>query len=118
MFNTYIITIYIQSCQISFYRVIPAPIVPSPAVIITRPGIFEHLTHFPVNRFPNNLAPSAPYDVPRNPHFYSFTSFSIVSLTPIIHKPASSRDLIIFMISFISSFEIISVVMLDPNIFL
>ena len=37
---------------------------------------------------------------------------------PFIYKPNSSRDLAIFTISFISSFEIISVVTSDPNIFL
>ena len=35
-----------------------------------------------------------------------------------INKPDSSRDLTIFMISFISLLEIINVVVLDPNIFL
>ena len=33
-------------------------------------------------------------------------------------KPDSSRDLIILMIPFISSFKIINVVIPDPNIFL
>ena len=37
---------------------------------------------------------------------------------PFIYKPNSSRDLAIFTISFISSFEIISVVTSDPNVFL
>ena len=37
---------------------------------------------------------------------------------PFINKPNFSRDLIIFMISFISSLEIIKVVVPDPNIFL
>ena len=35
-----------------------------------------------------------------------------------INKPDSSSDLTIFMISVISSFEIINVVVPDPNIFL
>ena len=37
---------------------------------------------------------------------------------PFINKPDSSRGVIIFMISFISSFEVINVVVPDPNIFL
>ena len=53
----------------------------------------------------------------RNPLFCSLASFSIVSPTPFINKPVSSKDLIIFMISFISSFEIVSVVMSGPKIF-
>ena len=53
----------------------------------------------------------------RNPSFCSFTSFLIVSLKPFINKPDSSSDLTILMISFISSFEIISVVIPDPKIF-
>ena len=38
-------------------------------------------------------------------------------LTPFINKPDPSRDLIIFIISFIFSFEIISVVIPGPKIF-
>ena len=47
--------------------------------------------------------------------FCYFDSFLIVSLIPFINNPDSSSDLIIFMISFISSVEIISVVKPDPN---
>ena len=72
----------------------------------------------PRNRFPNKLAPKVPFSIPRNFPFYSFVSFSLDSLTSFIHKPDSTRDLIIFMILFISSFEIITVVVPDPNIFL
>ena len=53
-------------------------------------------------------------------------ALKIVSLTPFINITDSSRDLTIFMVSFISSFEIINVVVRkvkskerpDPNIFL
>ena len=41
-----------------------------------------------------------------------------LSLIPFINKPDSSSDLTIFMVSFISSFEVISVAIPDPNIFL
>ena len=37
---------------------------------------------------------------------------------PFINNPDSSRELIIFMISFISLFEIINVTLSDPNVFL
>ena len=50
--------------------------------------------------------------------FYFFASFLIVSLTMCVNKPESSDDLTIFMTSFISSFEIINVVLPDRNIFL
>ena len=55
---------------------------------------------------------------PRNLPCRSFASFLIASLTPFINNPDSSRELIIFMISVISSLEIINVVKPDPNIFL
>ena len=47
-----------------------------------------------------------------------FVSFLIVSLTPFINNPDSSRELTIFIISLISSLEIFSVVKPDLNIFL
>ena len=47
-----------------------------------------------------------------------FASFLIVLLTPFINKPDSSKDFIIFMISFISPSEIIKFIAPDPNIFL
>ena len=72
----------------------------------------------PVNRFPNKLAPILPNNKLRNPPFCLFASFLIVSLTPFINEPDSSRDLTNFMIPFISSFEIINVVVPDPNFFL
>ena len=55
--------------------------------------------------------------MPKNPPFYYFDLFSIVLLTPFFNKPDSSSDLTVFMISFISSSEIINVVMLDSQIF-
>ena len=54
----------------------------------------------------------------RNLSFCSFGLVLIVSLTAFINKPDYLRDLTIFMISFTSSFEIISVVITDPNFFL
>ena len=72
----------------------------------------------PANRFPNKLAPKVPNNIPRNLPFCYFDSFLFVSVTPFINKPDSSRDVTIFVISFVSSFEIINAVVLDPNIFL
>ena len=62
--------------------------------------------------------PKVPHNIPRNPTFFYFASFLIVSLKPFINNPDSSRDLTIFTISFIPWFEIINVVLLDPNILL
>ena len=47
-----------------------------------------------------------------------FASFLIVLLTPFINEPESSRVLTIFIVSFISSLDIINVVKPDPSIFL
>ena len=54
--------------------------------------------------------------MPRNPTVCTFASCSIDLLTTFIKKLDCSRDLAIFVISFISSFEIISVVIPDPYI--
>ena len=90
------------------YKLCPALIVPSSALIVP----------FPVKKFSNKLAPNVPNTILRKPPFCPFASFLIVSLTPFINKPDYSRDLTIFMISFISSLEIINAVVPDPNIFL
>ena len=49
----------------------------------------------PVNKFPNKLAPKVSNNIQRNPPFYPFAPFWIVSLTPFINKPDSSSDLTI-----------------------
>ena len=56
----------------------------------------------------------------RNPPVSSLASFWIVSLTPFNNNPKSSRYLTLLIMSFISSFDIISPVVLwpDPKIFL
>ena len=56
-------------------------------------------------------------NIPRNPTFCSFALFLIVLLTYFINKPDSSGDLIVFVILFISSLEIVNVVLPDQNIF-
>ena len=76
------------------------------------------IVFLPANRFPNKLAPNVPNNMLKNSPFCSFASFLIASLTPFIHKPDSSRHLIIFITSFISSLKIINVVVPDPNVFL
>ena len=88
---------------------------PWPAQIISSPAL---ITPLPVNRFPNKVAPKVPINILRNPPFCSFASFLIVSLTYFINKHYSLRDLTTFMISFISSLEIINGVVPDLNIFL
>ena len=90
-------------------------IVPSLAVISPSRALFVSLS---VNKFSNKLALNVPNNVLRNLPFCTFASFLIVSLTYFVNKPDSSSDLTIFMISFISSFEIINAVIPDSNIFL
>ena len=73
--------------------------------------------HLPASMFPNKLAPEVPNNIPKNPRFYSFVFCSIVLVTPFNKISESSRALTIFIISFISLFEIISVVILERCIF-
>ena len=68
-----------------------------------------------VNRFPNVLAPNVPNNILRNFPFCYFSSFLIVLLTLFINKRNYLSELTILMISFISSFKIINVVIPDPN---
>ena len=70
-----------------------------------------------VSRFPNKLAPTVPNNISRNPILCYFASCLIVSLTPFINKSDYSSELIVSIISFISLFEIISVVIPDPKMF-
>ena len=53
-----------------------------------------------------------------NPIFCYFVSFVIVSITPFVKKPDSSRDIPIFMISFKSSFQNTTVAVPDPMFYL
>ena len=59
---------------------------------------------------PNNLL--------KNPPFCYFTSFWTDSVTPFNNTPESSKDFTILIRSFMSLFDIISVVFPVPNIFL
>ena len=101
---------------------IPFPLLfPDPALTIPYSLLFPEpvLTMpFPVNKFPNKLAPRVPSNILKNPPFCYFISFSIVLVTPFNRTLESSRACTIFIISFISSFEIIKVVFPDPNTFL
>ena len=71
-------------------------------------------TPLSVNAFPNKLAANVPNNIERYPHFCSFISFLIASLILCISNSDSASDLTIFMMSSISSFEIIYVVVPDP----
>ena len=84
-------------------------IVFSYAFITRCPGIFDFLTLL-------KLTPNVANNILRNPCYCSFAPILYVFVTSFINKPAYSRDLTIFMISFISSFKIISVVIPDSNI--
>ena len=91
------------------YKFWPALIVPSPALII----------HFLVKRFPNKVASKVLNKFPINPPFSLFlSSFSFALLASFLNKPDSSRDLPILMIPFVFSFEIFSVAIPSPNVFL
>ena len=68
----------------------PALIVPSPRLI----------TRLLVNGLPNILAANFPNNIGRNPPFYSFTSFLIVSLIAFSNNPVSSSDWTFFIISY------------------
>ena len=74
---------------------------PSPALI----------TPLPANIFSNRLAPYVPNSILRNHPFCSFASFLIVSLTPSNNNPESPRDLTVFKMSVISSFDVIKVIL-------
>lgn len=67
--------------------------------------------------YPNKLAPKIPNKIPKIPPFYFFIFFSIVLVTLFNKISESSRVLTIFIMLFISSFEIISVVILERCIF-
>ena len=77
------------------------------------------MTVLPANIFPSKVALRVAANIPENLPFCCYTSFSIVSLTPFISKPDSSRDLTVFMISFKSSFENANgnVALPDPKVF-
>ena len=77
---------------------------PSPALTHPFPALFIPL---PANILSYKRAPSIPNNILRNPPFCSLISFPIVS-TPFNNKPETSRDLSILIMSFISSFDIIS----------
>ena len=62
------------------------------------------------NKFPSKIVAKVPTIVPRNPLSYFFALFLIASVTPFGKISESSRVWTIFIMSFISSFEIIKVV--------
>ena len=66
-----------------------------------------------VNALPNTLAANVP-NIGRNPLFCSFVSFLIVSLIPFTNNLDYTSDLTTFIISTISSFEIINTAVPDP----
>ena len=64
------------------------------------------ITLFLVNGLPNKLAANIPNNIGRNPPFCSLASLLIVSLIHSVSNPDSSGDLTIFILFFMSSFEI------------
>ena len=71
------------------------------------------ITPLLVNALPNTLAANVP-NIGRNPLFCSFVSFLIVSLIPFTNNLDYTSNLTTFIISTISSFEIINAVVPDP----
>ena len=67
------------------------------------------IVSLPINRFLNKLAPNVTNSMLRNPLFWSFASYLIVSPMLFINKLDSSLDQVL---------QIIKVVASDPNIFL
>ena len=90
-------------------KIWPALIVLSPVLNVNLPS-FGAIIPLTDNIFHNKLASNVPNNMLKNLSFCSLASFLIVLLKRCIVKPMSSRDLTIFMISSISSFEIISVI--------
>ena len=91
-----------------------------PALTIPFPFLFQEPTltiPFRANKFSTKLAPKVPNNMLKNPPFYSFVSFLIVSVTPFCKIIESSRARTIFIMSFTSSFEIINVVFPEACIF-
>ena len=71
------------------------------------------ITPLLLNALPNTLAANVP-NIGRNPLVCSFVSFLIVSLIPFTNNLDYTSDLTTFIISTISSFEIINAVVPDP----
>ena len=67
--------------------------------------------------FPNKLAPKLPNKIPKYHYFCSFVSFLIVLVTTFNKILESSRDWTIFIMPFISSYEIVKVTTPEPCIF-
>ena len=67
--------------------------------------------------FPEKLAPKVPNNIPKNYRFCYFASFSIALVILFNKIFESSRAWTIFKISFISSLEIVKVVVPEPCIF-
>ena len=67
--------------------------------------------------FPNKVASKIPNHIPRNPPFCSFVSFSIVLVIPYNKIIQSSKAWTNFIMSIISSFEIVRVIVPEQCIF-
>ena len=81
------------------------------------PLVPSSVTPLPYNKFPSRLAPRVPNSMLRNPSFCFLVSFSIVRVTSFLSMQESSKDLTIFIISCIPSFDIMSTVVPVPKIF-
>ena len=78
----------------------------------------EYVPTVPIPALIVPLPPNVPNNILRNQPYCSFVSFLILLLAPFINERDYLRGLSILIILFISSFEIINVVLPQPNIFL
>ena len=92
---------------------------PKPTLTIPFPFSFPEpvLTiPFLANKFPDKLARKVTNNIRKNPPFSSFDSFLIALVTPFNKTLESSRYWTIFIMSFVSPFEIIKAVVPEPCI--
>ena len=69
------------------------------------------------NKFPSKIDRRVLANIPKNPPSFFFVLFLFVSVTPFSKTLESSRASTIFIISFISLFQIIKVVVPEPCVF-
>ena len=74
------------------------------------------ITPLPDKKFPNRLTPRVRKSILKNSHHGSFVSFLPVLINRFSNSPDSSRDLNVFITSWIYSFDITRVVISDLEI--
>ena len=85
-------------------------VAPSTVPIVFYPALIIPFQNILLNKFLNKIAPKRPYNRVKNSPFFYLVSFSIVFVAPFNKKTWYLRDLTMFIISPISSFEITNAV--------